>query len=222
MPWVTTTVSSTPCSRSRHAERPAWAWAAALLLAWLLLHLPQPARAQASAAEVNQLRLELGDDGVYLSAAVQFELPQGVEDVLDKGIAVYFVAEAELYRERWYWTDRKIGQVARHMRLAYQPLTRRWRLNVSPVPITGTAGFGVSLNQNFDTLADALEVISRIGRLRLGDLAEIGDDPSHAVSFRFRLDTSQLPRPFQIGAVGQSDWNISVEKNARLPLEKSK
>jgi hypothetical protein len=42
------------------------------------------------------------------------------------------------------------------------------------------------------------------------------------VSFRFRLDTSQLPRPFQIGAVGQSDWNISVEKNARLALEKPK
>ena len=144
-----------------------------------------------------------------------------VEEVLEKGIAIYFVAEAELYRERWYWTDLKVAQAARYMRLAYQPLTRRWRLNVSPVPITNS-GFGVSLNQNFDTLADALEAISRIGRLRLGDLAEIGDDPSHAVSFRFRLDTSQLPRPFQIGAVGQSDWNISVEKNARLPLEKSK
>jgi hypothetical protein len=50
------------------------------------------------------------DDGVYLSAAVQFELPSLVEDVLDKGIAIYFVAEAELYQERWYWTDRKVGR----------------------------------------------------------------------------------------------------------------
>jgi len=220
MPWVTTTVSSTPCSRSRHAERPAWAWAAALLLAWLLLHLPQPARAQASAAEVNQLRLELGDDGVYLSAAVQFELPQGVEDVLDKGIAVYFVAEAELYRERWYWTDRKIGQVARHMRLAYQPLTRRWRVNMSPVSIS-QFGTGVALNQNFDTLAEALGAIKRIGRLRLlADLAEIGDEPLHPVVFRFRLDNTQLPRPFQIGVAGQADWNLSIERSVRLPLEK--
>ena len=40
------------------------------------------------------------------------------------------------------------------------------------------------------------------------------------VDFRFRLDTSQLPRPFQIGVVGQADWNISVERSARLPLEK--
>ena len=192
------------------------------MLLWALsAWLPGPARADSRSTAVTQLRLEQADDGVYLTAQVQFDLPPVVEEVLEKGIAIYFVAEAELYRERWYWTDLKVAQAARYMRLAYQPLTRRWRLNVSPVPITNS-GFGVSLNQNFDTLADALEVISRVGRMRLGDLAEIGDDATHPVAFRFRLDTSQLPRPFQIGAVGQSDWNISAEKSVRLPLEKLK
>ena len=223
MPWVTTTDSSTRCSKSCPAEKRWLARLAAFLLligvmgAWL----PRVAMADARSTAITQLKLEQVDDGVYLTAQVQFDLPAVVEEVLEKGIAIYFVAEAELYRERWYWTDLKVAQAARYMRLAYQPLTRRWRLNVSPVPITNS-GFGVSLNQNFDTLADALEVISRVGRLRLGELGEIGDDASHPVSFRFRLDTSQLPRPFQIGAVGQSDWNISVEKSVRLPLEKSK
>lgn len=192
------------------------------MLVWALsVWLAGPARADSRSTAVTQLRLEQADDGVYLTAQVQFDLPPVVEEVLEKGIAIYFVAEAELYRERWYWTDLKMAQAARYMRLAYQPLTRRWRLNVSPVPITNS-GFGVSLNQNFDTLADALEVISRVGRMRLGDLAEIGDDATHPVAFHFRLDTSQLPRPFQIGAVGQSDWNISAEKSVRLPLEKLK
>lgn len=190
-----------------------------MLLAWVLLQLPAPAAAQSPAAEVTQLRLERGDDGVYLSAAVEFELPQGVEDVLDKGVAVHFVAEAELYRERWYWTDRKIGHAARHMRLAYQPLTRRWRVNMSPLPIT-SIGVGVALNQNFDTLAEALGAIKRIGRLRLGEAADIGDEAGHPVVFRFRLDNSQLPRPFQIGVAGLADWNLSIERSVRLPLEK--
>jgi hypothetical protein len=88
--------------------------------------------------------------------------------------------------------------------------------------MTGAAGLGISLNQNFDTLADALDAIKRVGRLRLGDTAEIGDDPLHQVTFRFRLDTSQLPRPFQIGVVGQSDWNIAAERTARLAVEKQK
>ena len=198
-------------------------WLAALLvLACLLACWPATAPAQsAKSASVSQLKLEQADDGIYLNAQVQFELPNLVEEVLDKGIAIYFVAEAELYSERWYWTDQKVAQATRHMRLAYQPLTRRWRLNVSPVPITNS-GFGVSLNQNFDTLSEALDGVRRVARLRLGDISEIGEEGPHPVSFRFRLDTSQLPRPFQIGVVGQADWNISVERSARLPLEKAK
>jgi hypothetical protein len=198
-------------------------WLAALLvLACLLVCWPATAPAQSvKSASVSQLKLEQADDGVYLNAQVQFELPSLVEEVLDKGIAIYFVAEAELYRERWYWTDQKVAQATRHMRLAYQPLTRRWRLNVSPVPITNS-GFGVSLNQNFDTLSEALDGVRRVARLRLGDISEIGDEGPHPVSFRFRLDTSQLPRPFQIGVVGLADWNISVERSARLSLEKMK
>ena len=190
-----------------------------LITLWALCWLP---RAHASTnAEVTQLKLERGDDGVYLSATVQFELPNLVEEVLDKGIAIYFVAEAEIYRERWYWMDSRVAQVARHMRLAYQPLTRRWRLNVSPVAITN-AGFGASVSQNFDSLEDAMDAVKRVGRLRLGDVSEIGDDPVQSVVFRFRLDTSQLPRPFQIGVVGQSDWNIAVERNLKLPVEKNR
>ncbi|KWT70122.1 MULTISPECIES: DUF4390 domain-containing protein [unclassified Variovorax] len=198
-------------------------WLAVLLaLTCFLACWSVPARAQSGkSATVSQLKLEQADDGVYLNAQVQFELPNLVEEVLEKGIAIYFVAEAELYRERWYWTDQKVAQAARHMRLAYQPLTRRWRLNVSPVPITNS-GFGVSLNQNFDTLPEALDGVRRVARLRLGDISEIGDEGLHPVTFRFRLDTSQLPRPFQIGVVGQADWNISVERSARLPLEKAK
>ena len=229
MIWVITTVSSTHCLKSTHADPrsggarggAASPWMALLLLGLVLwLGVVWPVAAQSHGASVTQMRLENGDDGVYLSATVQFELPTLVEDVLDKGIALHFVAEAELYRERWYWTDRKVAQVSRYMRLAYQPLTRRWRLNVAPVPITGNAGFGVSLNQNFDSLDEALDAVKRIGRLRLGDLAEIGEAGQHPVVFRFRLDTTQLPRPFQIGMVGQSEWDIATERSVRLAVEK--
>ncbi len=195
---------------------------AAFSIAGGLGTFPATALAQAPQAFVTQMRLEEGDDGIFFTAAVQFDLPAGVNEVLEKGIAIFFVAEAELFSERWYWTDRRVARATRHMRLAYQPLTRRWRLNVSSVPITNT-GLGVSLNQNFDTLGDALDVVKRIGRLRLGDRGEIGDDGGvHPVAFSFRLDTSQLPRPFQIGVAGQADWNIVAARNERLPLEKLK
>jgi len=40
------------------------------------------------------------------------------------------------------------------------------------------------------------------------------------LDFRFRLDLSQLPRPFQIGIAGQREWQISLARTQRLRLER--
>jgi hypothetical protein len=194
-------------------------WIVLALGAMLSLLMALPAPAQTPSAEVTELRLERSADTLYLDASVQFEISALVEDVLDKGVPLHFVVEAELIRERWYWFDRRLAQTSRYLRLAYQPLTRRWRLNSASVPITN-AGFGGSFSQNFDRLSDALDAVKRIGRLRLGDASDLGDENLHLVQFRFRLDTSQLPRPLQIGVVGQPDWSISADRRVKLVVEK--
>ncbi len=33
----------------------------------------------------------------------------------------------------------------------------------------------------------------------------------------YRMDTSQLPRPFQIGIGGQDDWDLAAESTVVLP-----
>ena len=71
------------------------------------------------------LRLERADDALWLSTQLEFELSQAVIDALHKGIPIYFVAEADVLRERWYWTNKKVATARRHFRLAYHPLTRR-------------------------------------------------------------------------------------------------
>ena len=176
------------------------------------------ARAQNTAVDVQQIQLEWTEAGVFLTANLKFELSAPVEDALRKGIPMYFVADAELYRDRWYWTDQKLASETRHMRLAFQPLTRRWRLNVAPTPIS-TSGLGVTLNQSFDNLQDALASVQRFARWKIGELPDIEPDAKLHVEFSFRLDVSQLPRPFQIGAVGQSDWNLAVNRSLRLVFE---
>lgn len=170
------------------------------------------------AAEVTQLRMERSDDSVYLSAAVRFELPMVVEDALLKGIPMFFVAEADIYRDRWYWYDKRVTTATRTMRLAFQPLTRRWRLNILPGAISVT-GLRASLSQNYDSLPEAMAAIQRISRWRIADAAEIDAASRHNVEFRFRLDLSQLPRPFQIGVAGQRDWTIAVEDSRQLVAE---
>ncbi len=184
----------------------------------MLLTAFAPSQAQSVHAEVQQLHLQVADGGILLSGNVKFDLSGPVEDALYKGIPMHFVAEAEVFRNRWYWADSKVGSDARHMRLSYQPLTRRWRLNVSPTAM-GNSGLGVTLNQNFESLTDALAVVQRFSQWKIADLPEGARESQYYVEFSFRLDVSQLPRPFQIGAVGQSDWNLGVSQTVQLGRE---
>jgi hypothetical protein len=198
---------------ARMIERSAWSWLIAFFLwaaAWV------PAGAQVNPAEVTQLQVERTDEGVLLSATVRFDMPQAVEEALTKGIPMYFVAEATIYQDRWYWYDKRVASAARHMRLAFQPLTRRWRLQVSSQPIGNS---GLILGQMFDTREEALAAVQRVSHWKIADAAEVDPDAKHSIDFRFRLDVSQLPRPFQIGAAGQAEWIILAVRNQRLALD---
>lgn len=191
-----------------------------LLLAlgvWLAAAPPVQAQG-AGGPEVGELRLQRGEDGLYLGATLQFALPDLVEDALYKGIPMYFVAEAQVLRDRWYWSDRKVAEATRYLRLSYQPLTRRWRLNTSSTPFSNT-GLGVVLGQNFDDYTDALAAMQRISRWKIADRDAIEPEAVHTVHFRFRLDMSQLPRPLQIGAVGRSGWSLLLSRSQRLKPE---
>lgn len=187
-----------------------------LLMAAACLLLAGLAQADAPPAEVTQLRMERTEEGLLLSATVHFELPAVIDDALEKGIPMFFVAEATLLRDRWYWYDKQVASAARHMRLSYHPLTRRWRLQVSAAPLGNS---GLALGQTFDTREEALAAVQRVSRWKIADGTELETGARYNVDFRFRLDVSQLPRPFQIGAVGQAEWNIAAARNQRLALE---
>ena len=190
-----------------------------LVCSALVAAAPLPVAAQAAA--VTQLRLELSPEGILLFANVKIELPPAVEDALLKGVPMFFVAQAEVVRHRWYWTDRKVASAQRHMRLVYQPLTRRWRLNVASGVITPNS-LGVALNLNFDSLPDAMAALQRLSGWKIADASVIEADAVHKVEFRFDLDLGQLPRPFQIGALGQSDWTISTSASQQIGPEGAK
>jgi Domain of unknown function (DUF4390) len=174
-----------------------------------------------SAAGITAIQVERADGAIHLNAQLKFDLPPAIEDVLLKGIPLIFVAEVEIRRDRWYWYDKKLVTANRQMRLAYQPLTRRWRLNISNG--FGFNGFGGGLGgglpQYFDTLAEALSKVQRINRWRIVELTELDPDTLHTLELNFKLDVSQLPRPFQIGIIGQTDWDISASKSIRFASE---
>ncbi len=211
MRLVTMMAFITRCCRKKWLEQ-----AVRALCAVLLLVLAGVSQAQNS-SEIAQYQVERQDDVIAVSAQLVFELPNAVEEALLKGIPMFFVTEASVLRERWYWYDKSVASVKRQVRLEYRPLTRRWRLNVSPGAVPD-ANLGLALNQNFDTLEEALAAIKRVTRWKIADVSELDSGIKYRVDFSFRLDLSQLPRPFQIGALGHSDWDLAASASTTLSL----
>jgi hypothetical protein len=180
------------------------------------LALPSLAMAD-TPVELQGLKLERQDTALYMSANWKFDLPSALEDALLKGITLYFVTEVEINQERWYVYNQRVAQAERHVRLFYQPLTRRWRVNISPQPFN-VSGLGMSLGQSYDTAEEAMGAVRRIVQWRIANAVDYNPDTKQTISINFKLDLRQLPRPLQIGAAGQSDWNISFSKTQRLEL----
>lgn len=183
--------------------RPILARAWGLLLAALLACAAAPARADG--LELTSFDLQREEEGLLLDYTARIELPRAVEDALQKGVPLYFVAQATVFNPRWYWRDKRIARVTRNWRLTWQPLTRRYRINLG------------SVSQNYDSLADALGAIQRATRWKLADSAALEDGDRQYVEFSLRLDTSQLPRPLQIGFGGDADWELALERTAPVP-----
>ncbi|QAZ39818.1 DUF4390 domain-containing protein [Methylibium sp. Pch-M] len=180
-------------------------WLPATWLALVIWLAVGASAAHADGIELSALDLTRGDEGLLLGYTASVVLPHAVEDALQKGVPLHFVAEAEVFRSRWYWRDKRVARATRTWRLTWQPLTRRYRVN-----------FG-SLSQNYDSLSDALWVVQRATRWKLAEAGDLDDGDGQYIEFSLRLDTSQLPRPLQISFGGQAEWALEVERRLAVP-----
>ena len=180
---------------------PAWAgrlgrWVLALLL------LTQGAALRAQGVDLNTLKLQRSDGGLTLEYSARLNLSPSLEEALQRGVPMYFVAQATVYRARWYWRDERISRVSRSWRVAYQPLTSSWRLSLG------------GLSQVYGSLGEALAPMTSVAGWRVADADRLEPGERYYVDFSFRLDHTQLPPPMQIDIGG--DWKLGIERVLRL------
>ena len=85
------------------------------------------------------------------------------------------------------------------------------------LPIEWTEGVSLGgLNQNFESLNEALAAVRRATDWKVAELREVEEGASHYIAFSYKLDTALLPRPIQIGISGQPEWNLRLENTVRF------
>ncbi|WP_413458533.1 DUF4390 domain-containing protein [Herbaspirillum huttiense] len=169
-------------------------WLLALLLACSALAV------QAAEITVNQAAIEASDEGYRLSVSYDFDLNRGLEDALSRGVPLYFTTDIQLTRRRWYWFDETSLSATRTLRLSYNVLTRQYHTAISG-----------QLQQSFTNLDDALTLIRRPPRWIIADNNALKSGETYHVGLRMRLDVAQLPKPFQVNALNNSDWRLSSD-----------
>jgi hypothetical protein len=176
------------------------------LIAWAAgAGWPGPALAASATIELSRLNVSRAEQGLLLDFETRFELPPGVEDALQRGVALHFLAEVELWRTRWYWRDKRVASTSRSWRLTYQPLTFSYRVSLG------------GLSQTYPSLTDAMRSLQRMSQWRVADAGDA--DESEYVEFSYRLDVDQLPRPLLITIGNQPEWTLRIERTIKLPAQ---
>ena len=163
----------------------------------LVLALSGAARADTVGVRSAELRVDEGE--VLLTADFDFNVNATLEEALQKGISLYFLLEFELSRPRWYWVDEKVASLSVPYRLSYTPLTRQYRL-----------GSGL-LSQPFDSLEEVARILGRVVSRTVLPREALTKGDRYEAAIRLRLDTAQLPKPFQIDALASRDWSLQSE-----------
>ncbi len=166
----------------------------ALCIGWLVLLAAAPA--WADEIEVRAAELRAVEDGLLLDADFAFELTPRLSEVVANGVPLYFRVDFELTRRRWYWFDDTAAAKRLQLRLSYHALSRQYRLS------TGL------LQQSFATLDEALNVLRRIRSWLVVDRTVSFADADYEAAVRMRLDTSLLPKPFQLSALTSRELQL--------------
>ncbi len=202
---TTTMVSTSHCWRKQRKHSAsvrsclfAWGFAVAVL-AMVLALCSFPSAVYAEGASVQMAKLDATDEGYQLNADLDLQLAPSLMEAVRKGVPLYFVFEFELTKSRWYWLDQKVETATRERRVSYAPLTDEYRVTIA------------SRSQNVMSAEDVRRLLSRIRSWVVIEKGRLKPGETYEAALRVRLDSAQLPKPFQLNVMASKEWNVSSD-----------
>lgn len=175
-------------------------WVALLrALLYTLSFVFMPQLAMAEGAAIQSANLEATEDGYQLNAQIELNLTPAMEQAVRKGVPLYFTVEFEVTRGRWYWFDQVMVRERRDRRVAFAPLTDQYRITVS------------GISQYVTSFEDVKRVLSRVRSWNVIEKGRLKPGEKYEAAVRFRLDTAQLPKPFQLNVLASKEWSLESD-----------
>lgn len=148
---------------------------------------------------IRGVTLEPADDAWKLSADFDIQFTPTLQEAVSRGVPLYFVIEFEVRQPRWYWFDKKNVYTVRERRISYAPLTQEYRLS------TG------NYFQHYKTFSELRYQLERLRGWEVTGRDSLRAGEKYDIAVRMRLDTSLLPKPFQISSLTSREWSLSSD-----------
>ncbi len=141
-------------------------------------------------------------DGVYvLSTEINYSLHPEAEEILQKGLAIKFIVQAELFQERKYWRDKKIAYAQQIFYLQKNAITEKYVLS-SP---------NVEEQKYFSSAADAIRNLGDFTTIELIESQQISDPKKIQARTRLVIDVRHFSGTVNYLAKYWDDWRIVSE-----------
>ena len=164
-----------------------------LLTLTMLFALP----AQAAISTQYATMTRLSDGGYAVNADFRFSLPNQLQEAVNHGTAIYFTVDYQLNRPRWYWANEDIVSAQREYRISYNSLTQQYRVAVG------------ADQYRFNTLSESILFASRPSQWRVLNSSQYTRGEQYEASIRMTLNTSKLPRTYQLNSLTQQGWGLA-------------
>jgi hypothetical protein len=155
--------------------------------------------ANADGITIRNASVERAEDGWHVNADFDIQFSPRLEEAVNSGVPLYFIVEFELSKPRWYWFDEKPVVQSLTYKVSYTPLLRQYRLTVG------------NNYQNFTRLEEVTRALSRVRDWYVADRETLKKEMTYQAAVRMRLDTAQLPKPFQVNAIASRDWSLASD-----------
>jgi hypothetical protein len=156
-----------------------------------------PARADIIGVTSAEVRAD--EDDYVLNAEFDLALNATLEEALHRGVPLYFVLEFEIGRPRWWWFDEKVLTSTTNYRIAWNALTRQYRVSS-----------GI-FAQALYSLEEVERFLSRVTSRPVARRDALQKGSRYDAALRLRLDVAQLPKPFQVDALASREWSLQSD-----------
>lgn len=177
---------------TRYSKKTDWTVLFALVIALIL-----PLSGFAENVSVKSIDLVQEEDNFTLNTEFDIRLNPTVEDALNRGVSLNFLAEFELVRVRPYWFNETLVTTQFPLKLSYNALTRQYQL---------TAG---DSHGNFASLNEALSELGHIRAWKVAERLSLKRGQNYRVGVQFLLDTSMLPKPIRLSVLSSNEWTLT-------------